>query len=156
MKQLVILKSWLIEWLGIKLVVWFSTMKMYNDGIQSLLIGAFDIPLKFSFHGLQLCFRKILNQTPYEGVMNLQNNNLENFKTPPFANLENSHHFNLIPIVIYKISYREKKCRFFLNPSHDEALWTCFSCNFVNLAPIRTNCHLFQFVQIDFTLSSTF
>jgi hypothetical protein len=35
-------------------------------------------------------------------------------------------------------------------------LWTCFSCNFVNLAPIRTNCHLFQFVQIDFTLSSTF
>jgi len=45
MKQSVILKSWLIESLGIKLVVWFSTMKMYNDGIQSLLIGAFDISL---------------------------------------------------------------------------------------------------------------
>jgi hypothetical protein len=49
MKQLVILKLWLIEWLGIKLVVWFLTMKMHNDGIQSLLIRAFDIPLKFSF-----------------------------------------------------------------------------------------------------------
>ncbi len=81
---------------------------MYNDGIQSLLIGAFDIPLKFSFHGLQLCFRKLLNQTPYEGVMNLPNNSLGNFKTSPFASLENLHHFNLIPIVIYKISYREK------------------------------------------------
>lgn len=53
-------------------------MKMYNDGIQSLLIGEFDIPLKFSFHGLQLCFRKPLNQSPYEGVMNLQNNRIHN------------------------------------------------------------------------------
>jgi len=78
MKQLVILKLWLIEWLGIKLLVWFLTLKMYNDDIQSFFIGAFDIPLKFSFHGLQLCFRKHLNQSPYEGVMNLQNNRIHN------------------------------------------------------------------------------
>jgi hypothetical protein len=55
-------------------------MKMYNDGIQSLLIGAFDISLNFFFHELQLCFRKILNQTPYEGVVNLQNNSLGVFQ----------------------------------------------------------------------------
>lgn len=36
-------------------------------------------------------------------------------------NLENLHHFNLIPIAIYKISYRKKKWWLFLNPNHDEA-----------------------------------
>jgi hypothetical protein len=46
--------------------------------------------LKIFFQGLQIFHRKLLNKSPYERIMNLQNNMIDN--------LENLCHLGVIPI----------------------------------------------------------
>jgi hypothetical protein len=47
--------------------------------IKKTLIWVFDIPLKGSFQGLQFYIYEILNQNPFECILNSQNNKNCNF-----------------------------------------------------------------------------
>jgi len=70
---------------GVKLAIWFPTIKSQESPQFSRVQVACDIPLKSSRWGLQLCFRSHFNQRFTCKVMGLQSRmspSCENFMTP--------------------------------------------------------------------------
>jgi hypothetical protein len=78
-------KLWPKEGSKVKLVVWLPTIKSQESLWFPCLQVAYEIPLKRSWQGLQLCFRGHLNQSFSNKIMGPQSHkspNFENFDIP--------------------------------------------------------------------------
>jgi hypothetical protein len=94
-------KLWSNEELGVKLVIWFLTIKSRELTRFPFLQVACHIPLKTSRWGLQLCCRPHLNQRSEEKIMGPQScgsPKLENFETRlPLGSFGTKNHFDVAP-----------------------------------------------------------
>jgi len=78
-------KLWPKEGRGVKLAVWFPTIKSKESTRFPCVQVACDISLKSSWRRLQLCYRLHLNQRSSKKVMGPQSRespNFDNFETP--------------------------------------------------------------------------
>jgi len=78
-------KLWPKEGPGVKLTIWFPTIKSWESPQFPSLQVVCDIPLERSRWVLQLCFRLHLNRRSADKIMGPQsckNPNLGNFRTP--------------------------------------------------------------------------
>jgi hypothetical protein len=78
-------KLWPKQRSGVKLAVWFLTIKRWESTLFPCVQATCDFPLKSSRQGLQLCFRPHHDQRSAQEVMRLQSRgspNYWNFGTP--------------------------------------------------------------------------
>ncbi len=64
--------KWPIEWLVIKLTIRVVVIRMSNKRVKPFSIWEIDSFLERSFQELQFSPWKLLNQNPYQGIMNPQ------------------------------------------------------------------------------------
>jgi hypothetical protein len=149
------------EWLTIELIVWFLTIKMFDKRAETCRIGTCDTLLESCFQGHKFTLK--IFWIRYVRVMNLQSYKTQNlkfweFQNSPFGSPWKLCHFDVVPITIYKIYYRDENDDSFQVWAAMSHLNACFPwfhlCNI--LVPICTNfCPLSLIVQINFTLKST-
>jgi hypothetical protein len=65
--------KWPIEWSAIKLTIRLVIIRMSNKRVKPFSIWEIDSFLERSFQKLQFSPWKLLNQNPYQGIMNPQN-----------------------------------------------------------------------------------
>jgi hypothetical protein len=82
---------------------------MFDKWVKSPFIKNYDMSLENVFQRLQLCILEFLNLNSYEKIMSPQNRRIHNLAILrfPFESFGNLWHLIVVPIITYKIYYRE-------------------------------------------------
>jgi hypothetical protein len=97
-------KLWPKERSGVKLTIWFPTIKSWESPWFPCVKVACNIPLKKSWWGLQLCFKPHVNRRFAHKVMRPQSHgspNFGNFETPTWK-----YHLNVALVARHRVYYK--------------------------------------------------
>jgi hypothetical protein len=104
-------KLWSKERLGVKLSIWFPTIKSQESIRFPSVQATCDILLERFWQGIQLYFRPHCSRRSAHEVMRPQiyeNPNCGNFGTPTWESWDKKNHLDVAPVERCKIYYKEE------------------------------------------------